>query len=122
LSNINFKQTVGSHIWASDNGKIEIIANYTISGQARQHYYANSGGIIRVQGYTVTLSGTQSYSNFAASDFTALLIANNNTYTGGTVSGKRYDVSYAGQIITLGGANYFPGSIAGTQSSDGKYV
>ena len=41
----------------------------------------------------------------------------------GTATGMRYSAGYSGIINTAGGgANYFPGTVAGTTAAGGQYV
>jgi len=113
--NIIFGAVTDTHLFALEGGKILCTGNYSITGGATTHYYANANGNIRCQNKTITMSGTQNYtSQFALSNYFGVIAANGNTYTGGTITGQRYNVSETGIIVTVGGPNYFPGSIAGT--------
>ena len=50
------------------------------------------------------------------------LYAANNSFSGTTSTGPRYDAHLNGVVFTGNkGANYFPGSVAGSISTGGQY-
>ena len=103
---------------------IGISANYSITAAGARHYYASPNGFINAFAITVTLSGTLNFSTaFAVADRGALLSTNASTFTGGTVTGKRYDAQTNAVIYTGGGgASHYPGSVAGTTGTGGQYA
>lgn len=115
LSNVDFGACGAYHVDAS--GGTVNLGNYTVSGGAAIHWYAASGGRVIAAGITVTLTGTPAFSSsFAYADVMGLLRVNANTFTG-SATGKRYTSNNGSVIYTNGaGANYLPGSIAGTVS------
>jgi hypothetical protein len=98
--------------------------NYSITSGGTRHFQASPGGSIVMFGITITLNGTLSFSTaFAQADRTALISTNACTFTGGTVTGKRYDATINAVIYTGGGgASHYPGNVAGTTATGGQYA
>jgi hypothetical protein len=120
--NVDFGSCVGAQVLATGPGSfIQATGNYRITGGAGQHYNGNALGEVRVQGRTVTLVGTPAFSSaFARADFSGLITANGNTYSG-VATGQRYLAEQNGVIVTFGGANAFPGNVAGIARTSGLY-
>ena len=125
FSGIDFGAAPGStHIYAEQQGVVQAQATYTISGSAAYHYTAGSQAEIRVTGaaWTVTISGSPTFTAFAYCGALGFLHHNSVTFSG-TVTGKRYDVVENGLVKTYGGgASYFPGTVAGTTATGGQYT
>jgi hypothetical protein len=70
------------------------------------------------------LSGSLSFSNaFASADTTGFINLFSFSFSGGTITGSRYSISLNAAINTFGGgANYFPGSVAGSAATGGQYA
>lgn len=121
--NISFGALTASHIYSEYMGEITITGAYAITGGAQRHFYATSKGIITANSSAPTLTGTPAFSNlFAEASNLGGLDAVGMTITG-AATGKRYQVSENAVIyVAGGGANYFPGSIAGTVTNGGQYV
>ncbi len=115
--------TSGRHILIGA-GTANVLANYTISGGCFEHVLVQ-GGISVFQGAvkTITLTGTPNFAGqFISANTTGTVIAYLLTFSG-SATGKRYDVNSNGVVNTYGGgANYFPGSVAGTTSTGGQYA
>lgn len=114
----------GFHIVAEPTGTVTANAAYSISGGAAIHAFANgTGALVQIAGYTVTLSGTPGFSTvFAEATLLGALYANGITFSG-SATGTRYLSSDNGVIYTNGGgANYFPGSAAGSTANGGLYL
>jgi hypothetical protein len=96
--------------------------NYTISGAAARHMYADGGTIFCGVSRTITITGTPAFSSsFADCRASGTILTFSNTY--GATTGKRYDATLNGVINTFGGgASYFPGSVAGTTATGGQYA
>ena len=107
---------------ASDGGTVKVGPNCKVLSSRANMLAADAGGGIVLQGAsTVTLVGSLSFSIFALAFQTARIIANSG-FSGGTVSGQRYSVFNQGFIGTNGGgANFFPGTSAGTAASADQY-
>ena len=120
---IEFGATTGVHIQVLGGGLIQAAGSYAILGNAARHIVSSRGGMVTIVGQTVTLSNAPVFSQFAVADLGSAIMANGNTYTGDSASGARYAVSTNSVIHTNGGgANYFPGSAAGTATTGGQYV
>lgn len=96
---------------------------YTITAAGARHLYASPNGYINCFNRVVTLVGTLHFSSmFAFADRGALISTNASTFTGGTVTGKRYDGQTNAVIYTGGGASHYPGDVAGTVSTGAQYA
>lgn len=113
----------GAQIASHDQGSINITNSYLVSGGGDAHYLAYSGGQLAGSGLTVTVSGGPTFvTAFAECNIVGAILMLGNTYSGG-VTGSRFTVTQNGVITTGGGgANYFPGSSPGTQSTGGQYT
>jgi hypothetical protein len=121
-ANTQFGTCAGAHIWAQQGGYFSTNTNYTINGNAAEHWLAEEGGVITSQSRTVTLSGTPVFSDaFVNARGGGHILSNGNTFSG-SATGVRYRASLGASIQTFGsGASYFPGSSAGLCSEGGRY-
>lgn len=110
----------GRHMNCESQGYINIIGNYTISGGVGHHMIAFNGYIAN-SGKTITLSGTPAFTRFAYATGLGYIRANSCTFSG-SGTGTRYLVSENSVIYTGGGANYFPGNVAGSTATGGQYL
>ncbi|MCK1281359.1 hypothetical protein IVB46_39690 [Bradyrhizobium sp. 61] len=115
-----------AHMRASGAAIIAATGNYTISGDAGFHLLSvNNGYMANYLAGTVPLTGTLNFSQgFALTNQGGVLYTSGMTFNpaGATVTGPRYGATSNGVIATGGGgANYFPGSIAGSVSAGGIY-
>lgn len=104
------------HLWADAEGVIEILASYAITGGAGRHMAVVDGGRIAHNGsYTVTLTGTPAFSQFAMAIRQGTILIANVTYSG-AATGARYAADTGAQINTASGGNpnYLPGNAAGS--------
>src|SRR5690606_18078836 len=103
---------------------ITMSSSYSITAAGARHFQASPGGYINMFGITITLTGTLNFSAaFAAADRGALISTGSCTFTGGTVTGKRYDVATNAVIYTGGGgASFFPGDSSGSTATGGQYA
>ena len=110
-----FGDCAGIHVYSLSGGYIRIPVAYSITGSADIHWNASVGGFLEMGNATVTLTGTLSFLTFAYAASGGILSTYNSSFTGGTVTGTRYECLTDGCINTFGGgANYFPGNSAGT--------
>lgn len=129
LQNINFGACATSHMHAVLNGTIFITGNYTVSGNiGKCHYFSVGTGstIGNSTALTVTISASITVAGaWAQADRNAEMELISITYSLGafTVTGQRYIAQNGGGIFTAGGgANFFPGSVAGVATSPGWYA
>ena len=116
-------QAIAGYCFYVVPGQLSIVGNYSISGSQQGHYVATDGGGIRFSLITVTLTGTPNFSLAFAYAASIAAIATAGVTFSGAATGQRYNVSLNSVIQTFGGgANYFPGSVAGTASTGGQYA
>jgi Protein of unknown function (DUF2793) len=122
FSSMTFGTCGSQQVRASDGGRFLVTGNYTIDGSAINHWSAVGNGVIRVQGKTITLTGTPNFSTaFANADLSSTVLVNGNTFSG-AATGSRYVATNNG-VISSGsaGATYLPGNAAGSTSGGGQY-
>ncbi len=122
--NVSFGSVPGYHVWASTEGTVAILAGeYTIAGAAAAHLASGGGGQVNLQACAVTITGTPAFSvAFAFATELGYVQALGCTYSGGA-TGTKYNAALNSVINTQGGgADYFPGSVAGTTVTGGQYV
>lgn len=114
--------TAGAHVKASDGGTVKMGPSCKVLASRANMLSVDAGGGIVIQGAsTVTLVGALTFSVFATAGSTGRIIANSG-FSGGTITGQRYAVYNQAFIGTNGGgANFFPGSTAGTAASADQY-
>jgi len=123
FGNLVFGSCAGSHMRSESGAYIGSISSYAITGGAVNHMFATFGSGMVVNSITITSTGTFAFTQFANAAFAGWMQCNANTYTGGTITGKRYDATLNGVVNTSGGgANYFPGDAAGTTATGGQYA
>jgi hypothetical protein len=131
FTNIDFGICAVGHMYATRGTVISPQPPYSISGSAPVHFNCgNDGTIVAIAPVppgstpnTVTIVGTLAFSNaFALANIMGNLQCTGLVWSGGTVTGTRYNAEYNGIIYTNNaGPNYFPGSIAGTTIDGGLY-
>jgi hypothetical protein len=123
FSLLTFGSCGSQQLRATDGGRIAAIGNYTIDGGAGFHWSAVCNSIFRVQGRTITLTGTPAFSAaFANADLGSTVLVNGNTFSG-AATGVRYSVTNNAVISSGGaGATYLPGNAAGSTGSGGQYI
>jgi hypothetical protein len=95
---------------------------YSISGGGFGHLASGTASRLGLNAATVTLTGTPAFTAFAVATMGSGIEFYTTTFTG-AATGKRYDANTNGVLNTGGaGANYFPGSMAGTATSGGQYI
>jgi hypothetical protein len=122
FANIRFGASGEHHVLTQTLGKVIAVGNYAITGSGQCHFRAISG-VIRTSKFTVTLTGTPSFSGaFAYTEYLGLIDAFGMTFSG-SATGKRYDASSNGVIRTNGaGGAYFPGNANGATATGGQYL
>jgi hypothetical protein len=122
ISEFSFGTCAGNHITAWASSTLYVKGAITIVGGASHHIQsARTGNIIGLSGAT-TLTGNPAFTRFVYVDSCGVVEWSGRTFSG-TATGARYIAAGNGVISTLGaGANYFPGSTAGTTQTGGQYL
>lgn len=126
--NINFAGGSGSFHVAIARGRVYPVASYTISGGGAGHLYFANHAYARFRDFgliTVTLTGTPNFTTaFCFMAAFSLFEGGTDKYAfSGSATGQRYDVRLSAIADSVGGgANYFPGNIAGTTTTLGQYI
>jgi hypothetical protein len=96
----------------------------TFSGGATLGLVVNVGGVLSIQGTTVTMSGTPAYvAEFVLATRSGVIQADSGCTFSGSATGTRYAADGNGVIYTGGaGATFFPGNAAGSTSAGGQYL
>jgi hypothetical protein len=124
FTNLSFGACATGHFLASDISAISASGAYSINGAASYHIYAAANSVVRIEGTTVTLTGTPAFgAQFVYAEQGAVIQSASLTFSG-SATGTRYSVVQNGVINTGGGgASYFPGSVAGiTPTTGGQYL
>lgn len=124
IANLDFGACAAAHISPIAGAIVRAVANYAITGNAERHINATSGGkFLPSTAITVTLTGTPAFSTaFVQANRLGSIQGSSITYSG-SATGKRYDSQGNSCIFTNGGgANFFPGDVAGTTTADGEYL
>ena len=121
-----FGSVTMDHVRAQNGGIAEQIAGTVfIAGTAQSHIHVLSNGVINTNSRTIqTLASVTFTDSFAKAEIVGAINATSNTFTGGTwLAGTRYAARSNGVINTNGGgANYFPGTSAGSALTGGQYI
>lgn len=115
----------GIHRVAAYGAVMSAVNNYTISGGAAAHMYADALSLQDdINVITVTLTGTPNFTtafNWTVLNGASVVVAANVTYSG-AATGKRYLATGSGFIATQGGGpNFFPGDAPGQVTTGARY-
>jgi hypothetical protein len=125
LNTVDFGVTADAHIISDIGGVIGINGPIRITGNATAHLYSYNAGAVRVISAPLTILNPVAFSSgFAVARDLSSVQCQYAAMTGqASVTGPRFLVTNNGVINTSGGgANYLPGSVAGTQTTGGQYV
>jgi hypothetical protein len=126
LRNVEFGSCGYAHISSNDSSFVTMMGvPYRISGGAQYHILAYTGGTIAGATSSVTIASASAFGTaFVGSTIGGNAAVYSMTFTGaGNVTGRRYVADFGGLIqVGGGGANYLPGSIAGTVATGGNYI
>jgi hypothetical protein len=116
---MDFGACAGNHVTVQNGGVVTGTANYTISGNAANHWSLLQA-TLDISSITVTLSGTPAFSGqFFHAQRLSYARVFGITFSG-SATGIRYTVSYGAVVFTNGaGTSYFPGSVAGSGTNLG---
>nr|WP_278434128.1 DUF2793 domain-containing protein [Brucella anthropi] len=111
-------------LYAVNNSSISVSDNLSVSGGARALFCASSNGVIYCSNRQVTIKNALSYSVGTCFSNNGSVILTGSAWTGAAfVSGPRYLANITGLIYTEGGgANFIPGSSAGSVTTGGLYL
>jgi hypothetical protein len=125
FQDVIFGACVFAHMTMFNGGSIFQRGEYEINGNSDFHFLQDAGGHFTGtfgSATTVTVTGTPAFSVFAYAGGTSTIYVLNVTYSGGA-TGTRYLAEMNGIIQTFGGgANYFPGDVAGSTATGGQYA
>ena len=123
VTNIRCGSGASQQLRAVDGGILEVIGNYAIVAGGTSHWVAASGGVIRCQNRTITITGTPAFTSaFGVASNVGAVVCNTDTFSG-SATGPRYNISTNGVIQTSGGgATYLPGDSAGVTATGGQYA
>lgn len=117
-----FSTCSAAHMLVEADGSLQVLANYTISGNAPVHWNVNAGAVSMV-GFTATLTGTPAF----ATAFAVVQVLGQIQLTGvtfsGAATGTRYTVTGNSVLFTNGsGTSFLPGNSAGSTATGGQYL
>jgi len=108
-------------VQALNNGVIEFMGNLSVTGTGLAIFaYSYLRAYILFSAINITLVSTPSINVFAESRLGATQTWQGVTFTG-TFTGTRFIADTGGGIDTGGGANFFPGTVAGSATNPGWY-
>jgi hypothetical protein len=119
-SDVIYGACAGIHNVVASNSNVNLLNNYTISGGANMHWYAEGGGLLAAQALTITLSSTPAFStSFAYAALGGLVLCAANTFSG-SATGARYNASAMGAVCVQGASTtYLPGNASGIGTNAG---
>jgi len=121
-SNVVFGTVASSHVTATIGSRVVASGPYLINGPAQSFVQTSMGGAVILDNQTATVSGTPGFSNAFAFAVTNGMISATGATFSGAATGTRYNAVLNGVITTGGGgANFFPGNVAGGVSLGGQY-
>lgn len=111
-------------VFEAFEAQVNVNGPHTFSGNVSNAFIGSAGGIIQLAtGVSHTISTPITVSTFALAISLGLITCSSPvpTFTG-TVTGTRYSAALNGVInISGGGANVFPGTVAGSTATGGQY-
>lgn len=116
------------HMQAGYGGRVMIRSGYSASGSCANHILTSTDGLVSYidpgGGIAVSISGTPAFSNaFVSCSGKSMVVAPSGVVAfTGSATGQRYIVTDVSLIQTSGGgANFFPGSVAGSATNTFNY-
>lgn len=115
--NMAFAACTRSHLEINTGGTVNVNSGYTISGATNYHWLLNYGALV-LSSQTITITGTPAWGvSFIDATNGSGATVFSATFSG-SATGKRYNSTLNAVINTFGGgANYFPGNVAGTATT-----
>ncbi|MCD4511539.1 phage tail protein [Brucella pseudogrignonensis] len=120
FQNIRFGAATRAHIYSANGSQIWARSDYYIAAAAAVHLYAQTYGVVANNNNNVSINSGLTFTDAFAVANNGAIMSSGCTFA--ATSGVRYRASGLALINTAGGgANYFPGSSAGTTSSGAIY-
>lgn len=122
ISDVVFGTGGTAHI-SLQNAECVVEGDYEITGDADRHIALDHGAVFRMEGHTLTLTGTPDFATaFVEATNGANASFDSNTFSG-SATGPRYEVTVVSSVNTYGGgAAHLPGGSAGSTSDGGVYL
>jgi hypothetical protein len=116
---VRFGTVASYQIYASNNGAINVVSDYSIVGGGIAHMVVDSGGNIKATSLTITITGTPAFTAYIIGGRIGYIAYFLNTFSG-TATGPRYSVA-TGAFLDVNGASttYLPGNAAGAGTNFG---
>jgi len=115
----------GIHIYGGTGARLSQSAvNKTISAtNFGYHIFLDNNAVFYGSSTrATTLTGNPTFISYVSATNGANLRNGVETFSGSVTSGKKYEATQNATIASAGGANPYPGTIAGTTSTGGQYV
>ncbi len=113
---MNFGAVVSAHVVSRFGATLKAISNYTINGNAANHFTASNAGRIDASSLTITLSGSRTFTFWAVAIQNGVIDVGGTTYVG-SATGSRGSNTLGGGINT--GGTTQPGGSGPTTTSPG---
>ena len=121
LHNITFGACGSSHVASFNGAYLQILTNYTVSGNTVDHWLTANTGTINAFSITITISGAPTITYWARAIRGGGCNVFSNTYSGAPAAGtQKYSASMNGWIESGGGT--LPGTVAGATATGGQYA
>ncbi len=120
---VDFPSVGGSHLKAVQGAFVQKSCAVTISGGATAHEFAANNAVIRDVGNTTSFTNNATFSDaFISGSSNGSTNTSGATYTlnAHTVTGARFDANSGATLFTNGTCATLPGSVAGTQTTQGQ--
>ncbi len=115
-----FSSSDVAHVYAQ-NGVALAIGPLTIANSSPVGFWAAGGGTVQLNSQTINHLITATYTDYARAAFGSIQAAG-ASFTGSAQNGRRYSATVSAFIATSGGgANFFPGSVAGVVDATSTY-
>jgi len=122
LADIEFGPGGSAHI-SLQNAECAVVGEIEISGDADRHIALDHKAVFRMDGQTVTLTGTPDFATaFVEATNGSSASFDGNSFAG-SATGPRYEATVVSSINTYGGgATHLPGGSAGSTGDGGIYL
>jgi len=115
----------GIHIYEGTGARINqsAVATTISATTFGYHIYLDNNSVFYGNSTrATTLTGNPTFISYVSATNGANLRNGVETFSGSVTSGSKYNISQNATVASAGGANPYPGTIAGTTSTGGQYV